>query len=275
MYCTNCGGKIEEGSRFCTNCGNSCFSGNNNGGTNNTKESISLVFGVLSFIFFWFPILSLVFAVIGIVFGIKFKNESGKFAKGIIFSGIGILLSILMIVCSIFVTSYFISSEKGLDYIIEEYGEYFDDNNSFDISGNDWIGDDGSLLQLDKSSNYSWYQDSDGTGNSYFLGDYVYYNGYDAMNYIADKLGEYGITREEQRNLFRLGDYDIEDYYLIILNCEKMVMEGIEQQPSVSEMYYYGFLDDDNNRLELVNMRTGNEAGFKLKSVSNFGGVDL
>lgn len=285
MYCTSCGSKIEEGNRYCTNCGSVVVGSNvnNNNYSDNSKGNVSLVFGILAFIFFWIPIFSAIFAIIGIVMGVKYKKETGDRAVGLIFSVIGLILSVIMVIGIVLFSTYFVSwvtNEDNVNYIIdeftEEYGEYFDDNsNIFDISGNDWLGDDGSLLQLDKGGSYSWYQDSNASGNSYFLGDYVYYNGYEAMNYIADNLGEYSIIREEQRNFFKLGDYDIEDYYLIILNCEKMVIGGVEQQPTVSKMYYYGFFDDDSKRLELINMNSGNEAGFTLRNVKNSGGIDL
>ena len=132
MYCTNCGERIDNDSRYCTNCGslvNSSDVNNYNNGNNNSNGNVSLVFGVLSFIFFWIPIFSAIFAIIGIVMGVKYKKETGKKSVGVIFSIIGIVLSVIMIICVVMFSTYFvkfITNEDNLNHIIEKYDEYFD-----------------------------------------------------------------------------------------------------------------------------------------------------
>lgn len=65
----------------------------------------SLVTGILSMVFFWFWPLSLLFAILGFVFGgVSYaKNKSGMALAGLICSGAGVVFMVLFIVFAIVV----------------------------------------------------------------------------------------------------------------------------------------------------------------------------
>ena len=277
MYCTNCGNKLKDTEHYCTNCGKKITISNlNNNQTKNNYDILSIIFGFIGIALFWNIIISIPLAIIGIVLGKKHKKETGDKVPGIIISVISLILSslvIIFIMVAIIFSSHFLnifinSIENYTPYQSEEYDKYFE---NYDIQGYSWLGDDNSVLYLEKNKNYIWYQNDNEHTDNYHSGTYQYYNGTDAINYITTNLPQYGITKEEQYELFEDSTYNVSDYYLIIINCNKAVMNGIEQYEVTNAIYYYGFYDKTTNRLELVNMNSNNKAGFirkdKLKNI--------
>lgn len=287
MYCTNCGNKLNQDDNYCTMCGNEIKRNDvNNGETNQSfsnrstdnKGNISFVFGILSCIFFWIPILSIPFMITSFIWGKQYKKETGMKSVGIILSIISFILMIIELIAIIGGIFLFIFNLTDIDNLhhlnwdnFEDYIEQFPDNkkeekDSFDINGYSWKGDDNSILYLNPDESYVWYQDDSNHQNNFYLGIYETYNGNDAIQYIIQHLSEYGLTEQEQRSFFQDKNYDLEDYYLIILNCTKTVVNGQEQESSDgSKLYYYGFYEEETRRLDLVNMKTRNKAGFTLK----------
>ena len=117
MYCKNCGNELESNAKFCSKCGQKIESVVNEEpvvvcvNENPSKEErgpwknfakIGNVFGIITFVFCFFPILnfvSLCLGQFGIVFsalGKKSTNHRGKANVGLVFSIIGFALGIIL-----------------------------------------------------------------------------------------------------------------------------------------------------------------------------------
>lgn len=265
MYCKNCGTKLKEEENFCPNCGYQTTKPTTN---NPKKENIPLILGIIACIFFWIPIISLPLAIISIILGINYKKETGKKTIGTILGIISIILSIIEIVLVVLFCLFLVNKvEESID--VEDAIEHFYDSiyeeENIDIRGYSWQADDNSVLYLNQDKTYTWYQSDTEKTDNFYSGTYEFYTGNNAIIYIADNLKEYHITEEEQRNLIRREGYDLNDYYLIILNCDKMVKDSQEQIPNTRTIYYYGFYQENQKYLDLKNIANSTQVRFTLK----------
>lgn len=280
MYCPNCGNKIKEETTYCTYCGAKLKKESINKEDNKTQSSRNnnsntpLIIGIIACITFWLPVVSIPLAIISIVTGKNYQKETGKNTAGPILGITSLVLTIIEIIIIAISMIFFIdfikeeieNETEEIPNIEDRYEDYFNDTKeSFDIKGYSWKGSDNSVLYLNKDKSYTWYQDDTTHNDNFYIGTYEFYTGTDAIDYITNNLKEYGITEEEQRRLFQNGQYNLSDYYVIILNCTKMIVNGTEQSPQTSIIPYYGFYDATMKRLGLVNMNTGNKAEFTIQ----------
>lgn len=292
MYCTNCGKKRNENEQYCTNCGTSINNERNvtpvSSKKTNGNETASLILGIISFVTLALPPLAIILAVISIIIGNKAKKETGKNSVGAAFGIASLILSIIVIVFIVLVTLFvFRYAEDNYqemtpdNYYDEYYDDYYEDffdryddkyydeynrAESFDISGNSWLGTDNSMLYLNNDKTYTWYQDDRNHNDNYHAGGYQIYTGEEAINYISNNLSQFGLTKEHQKSIIENKDYDIEDYYLIILNCNKSIINN-EEQPNINnQLHYYGFYNKFLKQLDLINMSTNNNAIFNLNN---------
>jgi hypothetical protein len=125
-----------------------------------------------------------------------------------------------------------------------------------------WIANDGSYLCLNGDGTFMYYQSVDNKQN-YYSGTYDAYCGMAAVNYIAEDLSEYGLTKEEQTDFFGKSDGHNEDnYYCLILYNDELIIDGQNNLAEQKVTPYYGFYDEENTYLDMVNMDTANYAGF-------------
>ena len=287
MYCSNCGKELRQGDQFCSNCGNFCHNQERKNETNsneNNHGNISLIMGIIACIFCWLPFLSIPLSIVAIIIGKRHKKATGEKTAGTTLGFISIILSFIEIILIVFLTVdlfNFIESEletdQSLKEIYEQIEEYNKENNElydaetpFDISGYSWVGNDNSVLYLHKNKGYVWYQDDTTQTDNFYTGTYDFYTGTEAINYIANTLKQYNITAEEQNNLIQNSGYKLNDYYVIILNCNQAIINGVEQPNANSTVYYYGFYDETRKYLDLVNINTSNQGKFTQRDkISN------
>ena len=278
MYCKNCGKKLNKGEKYCTYCGEALEEEiiNEPNQTINSSNNTSLILGIISCIFFWIPFLSIPLAIVSIITGISQKKESNKFSVGIILGIISIILTIIMIFLIIFLFTFAIDhiddalDDYQIDNIIDNYHDIFNSNQELsDIKGYSWLADDNSVLYLNEDNTYIWYlKDSDHEDN-YYQGKVTTYKGEEAIQYIATNLKEFNLTEEEQRKFFEKEEHTINDYYIMILTCEKAKMNGKETDGTTNTAYYYGFYSKENKYLDLTNLSTKAKSGFTLKEKIN------
>lgn len=287
MYCQNCGKKQENNENFCTNCGTKYrktenlkniseetqVSSSEKSSSPQVRTTSFPIIGIIALIFFWIPIISIPLAIISIVTGNKYEKETNKKTVGKILGIISLILSIIeiiLITCFIFFLISWGDESEVIEELEDEFYKYYDEyfmesEESFDIRGYSWTGTDQSILYLNKDKTYTWYQDDSTKSDNFYSGTYEFYTGNNAIIYITDNLKEYGLTEEEQRGFIQSGGYKLKDYYLIILKCDKVVINGKEQILENNTIYYYGFYKEYQKYLDLVNMGTSNYAGFTLR----------
>lgn len=128
------------------------------------------------------------------------------------------------------------------------------------ITGNNWqTAKDKSLLCLSKNGTFLWYRDSEDKSDNYYEGTYIVYCGVDAINYIANDLSKYGITKDEQLNFIsRNIKQTINNYYCLVLNNETCIMGGKNTLSEIKTTPYYGFYYELDEYLDFANMNTSN-----------------
>ena len=287
MYCSKCGGNLDKEDKFCTKCGNEINTDKvyNEYNDNTNTDSLSIVLGVFSLLMFWFPLIGIIFGICAIVSAKRYRNDNNKNSGGLVLGVIGLILSILatvVIILLIVLFSFFITSPNNLENKLEEYIDRFDRNfdfdkdkydSSFSLVGNVWRSSDGSFLYLNEDNSYYWYMNDNEHNNNYFSGTYSVYNGLDAVNYIVKNFSDYNFNYDKQMDLFGEGKYSLNNYYLLVLDCDKAFMNGKEDTSDLGIIPYYGFYDDDKESLSLVNMKSGNNANFTLYKNSEKNGV--
>ena len=271
MYCVNCGNKCNEGEKYCTYCGSPLEIEES---SNNTKTDSSLITGILACLFFSVPIISIPLAVISIIMGANYKKESGKTSAGLILGIISLILSVLITIVVICFLNFAVNhidniiDDYQIDDIIEQYRNQ-DPKEIFDIKGHSWKASDNSMLYLNYDETYTWYLNDQEREDNYYVGSFKSYNGKEAIQYIATYLKEFGITEEEQEKLFEGGANHLNNYYVLVLTCEKSKIDGKEQDRVDTKVYYYGFYSKTNNKLELKDINTKKRIDFTLNQKIN------
>ena len=275
MYCQNCGNKISENDIYCSNCGTTI-----NNIQSQKANSTPLILGILAFIFTWLPFISIPLAVVAISIGTSQKNKDGKTTAGIILGIISIILTAIIIIRVVLFAAYFMDHQEEIyddlqieDLIHEfhkEIDEYYEKTTISDIKGYSWLTKDNTHLYLNNDNTYIWYKNNSNHEDNFEQGTFKTYKGEEAIKYISTKLKEYGITDEYQRGFFQKGVTELQDYYLLVLNCEKKKIEGQEIADINETSYYYGFYSDSKKSLDLTNLKDKNKISFIQKEkISN------
>ena len=269
MYCTNCGHELGKDEIYCTNCGFLCKdsseSSNSNISSSNSSFDLSMIFGILSCVLVWIPVISVPLAVVSLVIGINSRRETKKFSVGIVLGIISLVLTVLLILLLVFFINVIATEVEFDDDYQKDIIEYYREKVN-DISGYSWLGDDGSMLYLyrDFDRVYEWYEKDSNHEDNYHKGTYDVYQGKDALDYINTNLKEFGFDEEKQKEFFN-ENRDINDYYLIILTCEKLKANGEESDGDYKKLYYYGTFLDELERFDGVNIYTGKKVSFVKK----------
>ena len=293
MYCVKCGNKIGKNDKFCTKCGNSVLEDKTNKvevtSNNSNNDSLSIILGVISLVTFWIPIVGIVCAIIAIISGKKYKKSTNKSSSGAVLGIVGLVLSILTILFMIFI--FFIAFltvskkdtiednvHKYIDKYDDKYGDTYDkddeyDEEEFSLSGKILHGSDNSVLYLNNDNTYSWYMNDKDHDDNYYSGTYSYYNGLEAISYIIKNFSEYGLTYDKQMDFFGEGKYKIDDYYVLVLNCNNVVINGKSDDKAKGIIPYYGFYDDDEYTLSMINMKTGDNTNFTIDAKNSKKGI--
>ncbi len=274
MYCTNCGNKLDQQEKYCTYCGTACEKEELETKSINhqNNDSVTIILGVLACIFFWMPVFSIPLAIISIILGINQKKITNKTSTGTILGIISIILTaiatialILLLVFAVNQVDEFIDDYQK-DNIIDNFNEYYNRQNiDDDIKGYSWSVNNESLLYLNSDYTYIWYENDNNDKDNYEKGEFKTFRGEKAVEYIANTLKEFGISEEEQESIFKNKNYNINDYYLLILTSNEIKKSGMESQNITNTKYYCGIYQKEEKRIDFINMSTKEKVIFTRK----------
>ena len=242
MYCSNCGNQVKSEDKFCERCGiylnNNVSNINSNVPNQNKSTNTSLVLGIIACCLFFIPFISLPLAIIAIILGIINRKEQK--ITGVILGITSIVLVAVEVVLITLLFNFLI--DKVPTYLEDTFDELIEEK--VEISGNRFIASDNSIIEFYTNGSYYW---SLNDVNNYNKGNYIAYTGTTAYNYAKANLTG-----------FNSYEYDIDDFYLIIMMPTEIMVNGsiIDETNTV---YYYGEYESDDKALELYNHNTGNQ----------------
>ena len=216
-------------------------------------DSLYIFIGYGAFVLIFNIVLSILFNRIYVnhanrkIIKIKKKNPSKtqfEIEGHIKYSGgTNILIPIFALLLIIGVNSYMV-------YKLFNAKDYFS-NNTYYVTA--FMSDNSSKLFLSNDKSFIWYNNASDENDNYKVGSYSVYVGRRAL--IEIKVYNVNVSRIK----------DIDRFYLVKLNTNRVVKNGIVEDDNTSYIYYG--LMDDNNDIELIGINVSDY--FSLKKVNN------
>lgn len=130
MYCSKCGVENKNSNKYCYNCGNKLNI--KNCVTSSGYKETSLVLGVMCLVSSVFlSIIGFIPGIISLVYGNKYKKESGNYGTGFVLSVIGMIIGILELIGIILLFMFIVNFgyyEATNDSTLENVNNVYDNN---------------------------------------------------------------------------------------------------------------------------------------------------
>lgn len=130
MYCSKCGVENKNSNKYCYNCGNKLNI--KNCVTSSGYKETSLVLGVMCLVSSVFlSIIGFIPGIISLVYGNKYKKESGNYGTGFVLSVIGMIIGILELIAIILLFMFVVNFgyyEATNDSTLENVNNVYDNN---------------------------------------------------------------------------------------------------------------------------------------------------
>ena len=108
MYCSKCGVENKNSNKYCYNCGNKLDI--KRSVTSSGYKETSLVLGIICLVSSMFlSVVGFIPGIISLVYGNKYKKESGSYGTGFVLSIIGMIISIIELILFILFFSLIIN----------------------------------------------------------------------------------------------------------------------------------------------------------------------
>lgn len=132
------------------------------------------------------------------------------------------------------------------------------------IQNTTWIASDKSEMIFDKDR-FNWYLNQNDHTDNVQYGSYIFYSGDLAVDYITTDLKSFGVTRSELDTLFASNEkYDASNFVVFNIKLEGYTING-QSTTLNKDIYWYGFLLNNNQNLQVVNMITATYYNFTKK----------
>lgn len=133
------------------------------------------------------------------------------------------------------------------------------------IQNTTWVATDKSEIQMFEKD-FKWYKVAGEYEDNYQYGDFKFYIGEMAVEYITQDLKSFGVTLTELEKLFASDEEFSQDNFVVFdINLVGYKIDG-EETVVNSPIYWYGFLLNNNQNLQVVNMNTATYYNFAKKS---------
>ena len=133
------------------------------------------------------------------------------------------------------------------------------------IQNTTWIASDNSEIIFDKER-FNWYLNQNDHSDNIQYGDYVFYTGDLAVEYILNDLKSFGVSRMALEDLFNNNEnYSKNNFVVFNIKLEGYTINGTSTIVN-NDIYWYGFLLSNNQNLQVVNMTTKTYYNFMKKS---------
>ena len=133
------------------------------------------------------------------------------------------------------------------------------------INNTTWIASDSSEMQF-YEKDFKWYQNQGVYTDNFQYGDFKFYIDEMAVEYITEDLKSFGVTKDELLKLFDSNaNYNQDNFVVFEINLVGYTIGGkdtVVNQP----VYWYGFLLNNNQNLQVVNMSTATYYNFTKKN---------
>lgn len=130
MYCSKCGVENKNSNKYCYNCGNKLNI--KNCVTSSGYKETSFVLGVMCLVSSVFlSIIGFIPGIISLVYGNKYKKESGNYGTGFVLSVIGMIIGILELIGIILLFMFVVNFgyyEATNDSTLENVNNVYDNN---------------------------------------------------------------------------------------------------------------------------------------------------
>ena len=130
MYCSKCGVENKNSNKYCYNCGNKLDI--KNSVTSSGYKETSLVLGIICLISSVFlSIIGFIPGIISLIYGNKYKKESGNYGIGFILSIIGMIIGVLEMIGIILLFMFLINFgnyEETTDSTLENINNVYDNS---------------------------------------------------------------------------------------------------------------------------------------------------
>lgn len=278
MFCKNCGSKLEEGKLYCSNCGqkveqeeskkevvepitnieSNTNSNNNeaNGVSNDKGDNAPIILGILSIIFAGLFIISLPLSIIGLVIYSKSKksNQNPSIA-GKILNIIGLILSIVAIVCtsliigfSVYAVKNYSNNDNNNEVVEDEYKQVGKDYYGYINVPKDWV-----VFYDTTDSNHELYQYSDANKDE-ILTMNVYKNVSLSLDDVINNLQSY-LNTDKAENISVTSAYV--DYYdakkISCYDQDKYLTIWVFQDDEQGYIHYVA-LESTNKNSDIFNL---------------------
>ena len=130
MYCSKCGVENKNSNKYCYNCGSKLNI--KNSVTSSGNKETSLVLGIICLISSMFlSVIGFIPGIISLVYGNKYKKESGNYGTGFILSIIGMIIGVLEMIGIILLFMFLINFgnyEETTDSTLENINNVYDNS---------------------------------------------------------------------------------------------------------------------------------------------------
>lgn len=261
MYCSNCGKKKEAKFKTCQNCGYK-------NKEHHPASNLSFIITFIAFIFFYLPQICVPLAIISIIISTLYYSPVGKI--------LGIISIILSLSFNFISTTLVFNTinDNWTNNIIDSrdleefYKNYNSESTSFNIKGNSFLINDSSIIYFYNNNSYTWYNNFHNQNDNFTSGNYEYYTKEEAIKYIVNNLPNFNITEADIKNYLEANNESLANYYLIVLNSTRKVVDNQEQLLE-NKMYYHGIFNANRQELSLTNIETKEELKLLLNNIIN------
>lgn len=225
----------------------------------------SFLLGIVSLILGWTVVIGIVCGVISIILGIialAKKNKAIFPVLGMAMSLIGIIIAIaVLIVIPMLNKNVTQQLSDGIAKIESTINEELYNS----VVGKSWESKNNSLLILNTDGTFKYYKDKEDLTNYYYEGTYKLHIKEDAVQYIANDLADYGVTEQEEKDIFEKNKkYSVDNYLCLVLTNEKCIIDGENTIKETVVTPYFGFYYDSPRALDIANMATGTYVYFTI-----------
>lgn len=200
-----------------------------------------------------------------------------KKQKGKVLGIIGMVLSLLMVICMILVIANSDKISDALDEYVE--GQSFEEQ-LFDvsyegkiemISETEWIEkNSGSCLIFEADDNFKYYKDYHDLTNNYFTGTYEIHFGYEAMDIIEQRYSQYGYTADDICDKIEKerGVSGVKDFMVLVIHNDGCWIDGENTIDIKWDNVYMGYYDDVKQIMDLTYLE--NDLGYYFVSSEKY-----